>query len=147
MSLSEKLLTKRVRPALTADLVTVVQQEVGEKKGFSGTAVKTGYKAVTKVMPNLAERAVTRMLPDAVVALDPFWSDFQAAGGGDFGQYLAGRGSEASEALLRVSDDKVQGTSREAIKRAYKPLRGKASDHVAAALPRVGAVLQQHAEA
>ena len=147
MSFSEKLLTKRVRPALTADLVSVVQQEVGEKKGLSGTAVKTGYKAVTKVMPNLAERAVTKMLPDSVRALDPFWSDFQSAGGGDFGQYLAGRGSEAAAALLAVSDTKVNRTSREAIKRAYKPLRGKASDHVQSALPRVGAVLQKHAEA
>lgn len=144
--LSEKLLTKQVRPALTADLVSVVEQEVADKRGFSGTAVKAGYKAVTKVLPNLAERAVAKMLPDSIVAMDPFWSDFQTAGGGDFGRYLLGRGPEAAQALLSVSDAKVQGTTREAIKRAYKPLRGKASDHVQSALPRLGAVLQKHAE-
>lgn len=145
MSLSEKLLAKSVRPALTADLVGVVEQEVAGKKGLSGTAVKAGYGAVTKVMPNLAERAVTRMLPDAVAALEPFWTDFTAGPGDDFGQYLAGRGPEAAQALLAVSDQKVQGTSREAIKRAYKPLRGKAVDHVQAALPRLGAVIQRYA--
>lgn len=144
MSLSEKLLAQPVRKQVIADLVRVVDQEVGDKKGFSGTAVKAGYAAGKKVMPNLAERAVTRMLPDFAKAADPFWDDFQAAGGGDFGQYLAGRGPEAAEALLAVTDAKVATTSREGLKRAYKPLRGKAVEHVQAALPRLGTVLQKH---
>jgi hypothetical protein len=47
--------------------------------------------------------------------------------------------------LLAVTDAKVATTSREALRRAYKPLRGKAVEHVRAALPRIGAVLQKHA--
>lgn len=145
MSLSEKLLAEPVRQAVIADLVQVVDQEVADKRGFSGTAVKAGYAAGKKVMPNLAERAVTRMLPEFARAADPFWEDFQAGGGGDFGRYLADRGPEAADALLAVTDAKVATTSREALKRAYKPLRGKAADHVRTALPRLGAVLQKHA--
>ncbi|QGN32670.1 hypothetical protein [Microlunatus sp. Gsoil 973] len=145
MSLSEKLLAEPVRTQVIADLVHVVDQEVGDKSGFSGTAVKAGYAAGRKVMPNLAERAVTRLLPDFAVAVDPYWEDFQAAGEGDFGQYLAGRGPEAAQSLLAVTDAKVATTSREALRRAYKPLRGKAVEHVRAALPRIGAVLQKHA--
>jgi len=146
MSLSEKLLVEPVRTAVIADLVKVVDQEVSDKKGFSGAAVKAGYAAGKKVMPNLAERAVTRLLPDFATAADPYWKDFQASGGGDFGQYLADRGPEASQALLAVTDAKVATTSREALKRAYKPLRGKAADHVQAALPRLGTVLQKYAD-
>lgn len=146
MSLSEKLLVEPVRTAVIADLVKVVDQEVGDKKGISGTAVKAGYAAGKKVMPNLAERAVTRMLPDFATAADPYWTDFQNAGGGDFGQYLAGRGPEAAQALLAVTDARVATTSREALKRAYKPLRGRAVEHVRAALPRLGTVLQKYAD-
>jgi hypothetical protein len=145
MSLSEKLLAPQVRPAVIADLVQVVDQEVSDKKGFSGAAVKAGYAAGKKVMPNLAERALTRMLPDFATAADPFWDDFQAAGGGDFGQYLSSRGPEVAQALVAVTDDRVAATSREGLKRAYKPLRGKAIENVQAALPRLGTVLQKHA--
>ena len=145
MSLSENLLAEPARTAVISDLVAVVEQEVGEKKGISGTAVKAGYGAVRKVMPDLTKRAVVRMLPDCAEALDPFWTDFQSSGDADFGGYLAGRGSEAAQALLAVSDAKVAGTSREVIKKAYKPLRGRAGDHVQAALPRLGSTLQKHA--
>lgn len=145
MSLSEKLLATPARTNVIADLVQVVDQEVADKKGFSGAAVKAGYSAGKKVMPNLAERALTRMLPEFATAADPFWDDFQAAGGGDFGQYLAGRGPEVAQALVAVTDARVATTSREALKRAYKPLRGKAVENVQAALPRLGTVLQKHA--
>jgi hypothetical protein len=45
-----------------------------------------------------------------------------------------------------VTDDKVAGTGREPVKKAYKALRGKADGHVQAALPRVGAALERHAK-
>lgn len=145
MSLSEKLLAKPVRKAVIADLVQVVDQEVAAKKGISGTAVKAGYAAGKKVMPDLPERAVRRMLPDFARAADPYWDAFQSSGGGDFGMYLADRGPEVAEALLAVTDAKIATTSREPLKRAYKPLRGKAVEHVRAALPRLGTVLQKYA--
>lgn len=145
MSLSEKLLAKSTRPAVIDDLVDVVEQEVAAKKGLSGTALKAAYGAVRKVMPDLTKRGVSRMLPDAAVALDPYWEEFGNDGGDDFGRFLADRGTEVSQALLAVSDRKVDATSRDVIKRAYKPVRGKAGDHVKAALPRLGAALQRHA--
>jgi hypothetical protein len=144
VKLSKTLLAEPVRSAVITDLVEAIDQEVGGKKGLSGTAVKAGYSTASKVVPNLTERGVKRMYPDFARALDPYWADFQAAGGGDFGSYLASRGPEAAEALLAISDSKVQATSRETLKKAYKPLRGKAGSHVEAALPRLGAVIQRH---
>ncbi len=142
MSLSESVLADDRREAVIADLSGVVEAEVRDKKGISGTAVKAGYAAANKVVPGLTDRALQRMLPDFAAALDPFWADFS---GGDFGAYLASRQGEVSAALLSVTDRRVEGSSREAIKKAYRGMRGKAEDHVQAALPRLGAALQKHA--
>lgn len=144
MTLSQQLLKKQTRPAVIADLVTVVQQEVAAKTGMSGAALKAGYGAASKVVPNLTERALTKLFPDLVVALDPFWASFESAGGGDFGRHLVAHAAEVSTALLAVTDAKVQGSGREPIKKVYKALRGKAQIHVQAALPRLGAALQKH---
>lgn len=145
MTLSKQLLPKKVRPGVIKDLVEVVQQEVASKKGVSGAAIKAGYAAASRVVPNLTERALSKLFPDFARALDPYWADFESSGGTDFGRYLADRGAEVSASLLAVTDAKVAGSGREPIKKVYKALRGKADAHVQAALPRLGAALQRHA--
>lgn len=142
--MSEKLLTDAARPAVVTDLIGVVEDEVRSKRGFSGVAVRTGYGAATKVVPDLVPRAVTRMLPDFTKALDPLWDEFAASGEADFGTFLAGRGPEATDALLAVTDAKIAASPREPLKKAYGLLRGKASENVKAALPRLGRTLQRH---
>lgn len=145
MTLSRQLLAKKSRPAVVKDLVEVVQQEVSSKKGVSGAALKAGYGAASRVVPNLTERAVRKLLPEMSKAIDPFWEGFQSSEATDFGRYLAERGSEVSAALLAVTDARVAGSGREPIKKVYGALRGRADGHVQAALPRLGSVLQRHA--
>jgi hypothetical protein len=145
MTLSKQLLAKKNRPAVVTDLVDVVRQEVAAKKGISGAALKAGYGTATKMMPDLVRKAVRRLLPDAAAALDPFWDRFVGEGGTDFGQYLAAHGAEVSTALLAVTDARAEATSKDALKKVYRALRGKADVHVQAALPRLGATLQKHA--
>jgi hypothetical protein len=145
VTLSEALLDEHRRPAVVADLVAAIDAEVKDKKGISGAAVKAGYATVKKAKENIVSNATDRMLPDFATALEPFWVDFGATGAaGDFGAYLVGRGDEAADALLSVTDDRVGGSSRKAVQKAYNGLRGRAKDNVKAALPRIGAVLQQH---
>lgn len=143
MTLSSSLLDEQRRPAVVADLVAVIDAEVKDKKGVSGAAIKAGYATVKKVSPNIASSATNRMLPDFATALEPFWVDF--GGAGDFGGYLAGRGDEAAEALLAVTDARAQASTKKPLQRAYNGLRGRAKENVKAALPRIGAVLQRHA--
>ena len=142
-SLSEALLAADRRPAVVADLVSVIDAEVKDKKGLGGVAVKGGYAAVRKISPTIAAGATDRMLPDFASALQPFWDDFD--GTGDFGGYLAGRADAAADALLAVTDARAAATQREPLRRAYNGLRGKAKGHVEQALPRLGRVVQQHA--
>lgn len=142
-SLSETLLAADRRPKVVDDLVEVINAEVKDKKGVSGVAIKGAYATVRKFNPTVASDATNRMLPQVVTALQPFWDDF--AGSGDFGQYLAGRSSEAADALLAVTDARAEATTREPLRRAYKGLRGKAKENVEQALPRLGNAVQQNA--
>lgn len=143
MTLSAALLDEQRRPAVVADLAAVIDAEVKDKKGLSGAAIKAAYAAAKKVSPSIASSATDRMLPEFATALEPFWNDF--GGNGDFGQFLAERGDQSSDALLSVTDQRAQATSREPLKKAYGSLRGKAKENVTAALPRIGAVVQKHA--
>ncbi|AKU15844.1 DUF6918 family protein [Luteipulveratus mongoliensis] len=143
MTLAATLLEEQRRPAVVADLASTIDAEVSDKKGLSGAAVKAAYATAKKVRSDIAASATDRMLPDFATALEPFWADF--GGAGDFGSYLSGRGDEAADALLSVTDKRAEATSREALRKGYKSLRGKAHDNVKAALPRIGAVVQKHA--
>ncbi|ADG80624.1 putative protein OS=Tsukamurella paurometabola (strain ATCC 8368 / DSM / CCUG 35730 /CIP 100753 / JCM 10117 / KCTC 9821 / NBRC 16120 / NCIMB 702349/ NCTC 13040) OX=521096 GN=Tpau_4053 PE=4 SV=1 [Tsukamurella paurometabola] len=144
-SLTTSLLDPARQPAVVADFASVVDAEVKDKSGLSGTAIKAAYGAVKKVSPSVIESALTKLLPEFASALDLFWADFQAQGPGDFGQYLASRGDEVGDALLSVTDQRAESTSQPALRKAYGSLRGKAKENVVAALPRVGAVVQKNA--
>jgi hypothetical protein len=141
-SLREQLLTDENRPGLIADAEDVLAAEVADKRGASGVMVKAGYKTVHTVRPGFVTAVLGAMLPDFLSALQPFWDDFTAAGGGNFGSYLAGRPQEASEALLAVADERAAKSTIKPLVSLYGKMRGQASKHVIAALPRVGALVQ-----
>lgn len=144
-ALTDTLLNPAVAPAVKADVRALVDAEVADKKGASGLALKTGYRAAKKVHPALVEDAVDKMWPAFVWHLDSFWQEWSAAPSGTFSNYLVARQDEAAEALLSVTDDRVAITKKAALRKAYGSLRGTAKKHVIEALPRVGEVVQKHA--
>jgi hypothetical protein len=77
--------------------------------------------------------------------LEPYWADFNTSGGSEFGDYLAKRGEEVSEALLSVTDARAAASGRPTIIKAYGSVRGSAVRHVEAALPRVGDLVLKYA--
>jgi hypothetical protein len=144
-TLQEILLAPDTRPNVIADCQTLIDQEVSDKSGISATAVKLAYKTVNTFAPGHIHHMVESLLPDMVAKLEPFWADFSASGGSGFGDYLAKRGDEVSEALLSVTDARAAASDRPTIKKAYGSVRGSAAKHVAAALPQVGALVQKYA--
>ncbi|MFR9804721.1 DUF6918 family protein [Pseudonocardia sp. RS010] len=132
------------RPAVVADLNELVGQEVKEKGGMSGAAVKLGYQTVSKIRPGVVPAAVDRMLPQFAGALQPFYADYRAAAGSDFGAYLAGR-PDAADALLGVTDRRAESSSSDALRKAYAKLRPNARKNVEEALPRLGTLIDRHA--
>lgn len=138
----QSLLEQASREALVTDLVGVIDAEVADQKGLGGTAIKAAYAAAQKVKPGVVASATNLMLPDFLVALDPFWVSKPA--GTAFGDHLAAQSDSAAEALLAVTDAQTD-TANPALSKVYGSLRGKAKTYVVAALPRVGAAIEKHA--
>ena len=144
-TLEEILLAPGIQPKVIDDCFALIDQEIADKSGVSGTAVKLAYKTVTSFAPGYLRDRMEEMLPQIVDQLQPFWADFRAAGGSEFGDYLAKRGDEVSEAMLSVTDAMAGKSERPTILKAYKAVRGGAVKHVQAALPRVGDLVQKYA--
>ncbi len=142
--LQEILLAENTRPQVIADCQALIDQEVSDKSGISGTAVKLAYKTVNAFAAGHVHHMVETLTPDMVIKLEPFWADFRASGGSSFGDYLAKRSDEVSEALLSVTDARAAASERPTIKKAYGSVRGSAAKHVAVALPNLGALVQRY---
>ena len=140
-TLQEALLAPDVRPNVVADAVTLVDEEVAEK----GLIIKGAYKTVTAFASGIIRDVIDGLLPDFLAKLQPYWADFAANGGGSFGDYLAARGEEVSEALLSVTDERAANSERAPLRKAYSAVRPSGVKNVEAALPRLGALVQKYA--
>jgi hypothetical protein len=144
-TLHQILLAPDTEPAVVADCLTLIDQEVAGKSGISGAAVKVAYKTAKAFAKGYLQHTVESLLPDLVTELEPYWADFAASGASGFGDYLAKRGDEVAEALLSVSDTRAKMSDRPVIIRAYGTVRGGAAKHIIAALPAVGALVEKYA--
>jgi hypothetical protein len=144
-TLQQILLAPDTQPYVVDDCYALIQREVSDKSGFSGTALKLAYKTATTFAPGHVRHMVKTLLPRMTEELQPFWEDFIAAGGAEFGDYLAKRGDEVADALLTVTDDRAAASGRPVIVKAYRSVRGGAAKHIEAALPQVGDLVLKYA--
>jgi hypothetical protein len=143
-TLQEILLAPDTKPRVVADCYALIEQEISDKSGVSGTAVKLAYKTVNTFKPGHIRFMVEKLLPEMVGQLEPYWADFSTSGGSGFGDYLAKRGEEVADALLSVTDAHAAASGRPTIIKAYRAVRGNAAKHVEAALPQVGAMVLKY---
>ena len=139
-TVSEALLEPSRRPVAVTALTDVVDAEVADKSGIGGVAVKAGYATVKKLGGGFVQRATDRLLPQFATALDPFWA---TKGDRPFGDHLASQPDAVADALLAVTDARAASTSHASAAKVYGSLRGKAKEHVMAALPRLGAAVER----
>ncbi|HEY2506247.1 MAG TPA: hypothetical protein VGI58_07005 [Streptosporangiaceae bacterium] len=144
-TLQEILCAPDTQPKVIDDCCALIDQEIAEKSGISGNAVKLAYKTVATFASGYVRIMVASFLPGIVTQLEPFWADFTESGGSAFGDYLAKRGAEVSEALLTVTDERAESSKRATLIKAYRAVRGGAVKHVEAALPRVGELVLKYA--
>lgn len=144
-ALKESLLDESKHDALMADITALIDAEVSDKKGAGGLAVKGGYGAVKKVGPSYIERAVDALWPDFVAQLEPFWQSYNAAPAGSFSDYLVANSDQVSNALLSVTDSRIEETDKSVVKKFYGSLRGSAQKNVTEALPRLGDLVSKYA--
>jgi hypothetical protein len=145
-TLQETLLAPGIRPQVIADCEVLVDHEVSDMSGVTGTAVRIAYKTVRTFDAGHIPAMIESILPSVADGLQPYWEKFSAesSGGGDFGGYLARHEDEVAEALLTITDSRQRASSRATIVKAYKTVRGSAVKHVKAALPALGALIQKY---
>ncbi|TCP49186.1 hypothetical protein EV191_1098 [Tamaricihabitans halophyticus] len=144
-ALDQILLSESKRPEVVTDFQNLIDEEVSGKKGVSGLAVKGVYGTVKAVKSGMIHDAVDSLLDDFVQRLQPFYAEYQTAGGGTpLSEYLSGRGDEVADALLGVTDERAGNSQRKSVKNGYEKLRPQAKKHVEEAVPQIGSLIEKH---
>jgi hypothetical protein len=132
------------RRAVIDDACRVLDQEVADKGGISGFAIRTAYKLVQGIKPGFVREVVDHLLDDFLGALDPVYQEAvqkkQAPG-----PYLRQNSSRVADALLAVTDKRAERAQNAVVKKAYEKLRPAAKKHVEEAAPRLAQMLERHA--
>jgi len=126
-TLHEMLLAPEIQPQVVADCEALVNAEVSDMSGISGTAVKLAYKTVRTFDAGHIHHVIQTLLPRMADELQPYCED------------------EVCEALLAITDERARNSTRPTIVKAYNTVRRSAAKHVKAALPSVGALVQRYA--
>lgn len=142
MGLVESLADDSKKDAVIADVVKLVDEEVASKGGLSGIALKAGYAAVKGVKPGFVQSVVKKLLPEFAAKLDPIWTD--GVKDGKPVAFMEREKSRVADALLSVTDGRIDKAESDVVKGTYKRLRGSAKKNVEEAVPRLARVVERY---
>ena len=143
-SLADMLTSDDKRRQVVDDCVGVLDQEVADKGGLSGIAIKGAFKTVQGVSPGFVRNVVNDLLPEFAKAADGVYQEAKTQGV-PISRHFATEGGRVADALLAITDRRAQRTKYGAVRKMYETLRGTAKKHVEAAMPRVGKLIEKHA--
>jgi hypothetical protein len=131
------------RKRLVTDACHVLDQEVSDKGGLGGLAIKGAYAVVKGIKPGFIPEVVDNLLDDFLDALEPLVQEANQRGVAP-GKHLTANAERAADKLLSITDARVARSTRPVIRSTYDKLRPTAVKHVAAAGPRLGQMLDRH---
>ena len=144
-TLHENICNEANRASVVRDAAALVSDEVRSKSGLSGVAIKTAFKAVSKVSPGLVESVVDNLLDKFVLKLEPFFTEWNEAGRqGTFESFLTGQSNKVANALLSVTDDRARTVDNKVLKKSYSSLRPQGEKNVQASIPGLGRLLDKY---
>lgn len=144
--LSAHLLAPASRQAVVADACALVDRQVAATSGLSGLAIRSAYRVVVGIRPDMLSSAVDSLLGPFTDQLDPFYQEHVMTGQ-PLADLLEARRASMADALLEVTDDRAGRTSNVVVRRAYQQVRGSARRHVEAAAPGIAALIEAHTPA
>jgi hypothetical protein len=142
MGLSEGLNDPNKAGSMVADCVKLIDEQVAAKGGLGGLGLKAAYGTVKGVKPGYIEGAIDRLLPQVLDALDPIWSEGVQTG--DPVGYLSQNRSRTADALLGITDARIENTSNGIVRGAYNKLRGSAKTDVEEAVPGLAKIIDNY---
>jgi len=131
------------RSAVVDDACHVLDDEVKDKSGFAGIAIKAAYGVVKGISPGFVREVVDGLLDDFLKSLDPLYQEAVAKGARP-GAHVQANAGRVADALLSITDGRAARAQRPVIKSAYEKLRPSAKKQVESAAPRLGALLERH---
>jgi hypothetical protein len=144
--LREQLGTGDKRRRVIDDASGVLDQEVGDKSGLMGIAIKGAYKVVKGIRPGFVREVIDALLDEFLDAVEPLYQD-AVANKRPAGSGVRDNPSRVADALLAVTDRKSGKAKSQVVKSAYEKLRPSAKKQVEAACPRLAGLLERHAAA
>ena len=145
-SLREQLGTGDKRDRVIEDACRVLDDEVNDKSGLTGIAIKGAYKLVKGIKPGFVREVVDSLLDDFLDAMNPLYEE-AVSKQQPAGALVRQNTSRAADALLAVTDRRAQKAKSPTIRGAYEKLRPIAKKQVEAACPRLSTLLERHAAA
>ena len=138
-SLREALTNPAAKPAVVADLASLVEGEVASMGGFTGI----GAKAALKTNPGLVTQMAGAYAGTFADALQGLWDRFQASGEADFGAFLVANRPEAESAIMTAVEAAAPAGGQ--ARSMYDRFKLQAAKLLSGALPKIGALVQKHA--
>jgi hypothetical protein len=114
-TLQEILFALDIRPRVLADCRMLIDQEIADKSGACGPAIKLAYKAATSFEPGYFGTVLQDMLLQIVDKLEPYWADFSTCGGSEFSDCLSRRGPEVAGICSHWTDQVATVSKRSTI--------------------------------
>lgn len=139
MGLSDGLSDPNKQASLVADCVKLIDEQVTAKGGLGGLGLKAAYGAVKGVKPGYIASAIEALLPPTLTALDPIWSE--GAQSGNPVEYLNQNRSRAAEAVLSVTDSRIEKSNNGVVKGAYNQFRKSVKSDVEEAIPGLAKII------
>ena len=126
------------------DCVHLIESEVASKKGLSGMALKTAFKAIKKVKPSIIEGVVRFLLPQFASTFDSIYTQYKNTQFSTLEDYFNQAQDQVTSALLSVTDQRALKSSNAFLVKTYNKLRPLGEAHVKSALPQLANVLQKY---
>jgi hypothetical protein len=142
--LREQLGTGEKRQKVIDDACHVLEQEVADKSGLTGIAIKAAYKVVKGIRPGFIPEVVDGLFDEFLEAVEPQYQE-AVANKRPAGSGVRENPSRVADALLAVTDRKAEKAKSQVVKSAYEKLRPSAKKQVEAACPRLAGLLERHA--
>ena len=132
------------RPLIIQDCSALLDDQVHNKKGLTGIAVKSAFKVIKSFKPGIVPRALDDMLDEFSAKVDPFWLQCQEQGA-EPSLFFSKNSSAIANALLSITDERAKNSPNKGLVKAYSGLRGKAVEHISEALPALAKLIAKHA--
>jgi hypothetical protein len=142
MPLSDGLNDPNKKSQVVTSCTELLDSQVASMGGVSGIAIKASYSTVKGLAPGYCTTAIERLLPSFLTAIDPIWDE--GVQGGDPVGHLTQNSSRTANALLSITDSRIEKSTNNTVKGIYSKLRNSAQKHVENAVPELAKVIDDY---